>query len=106
MSVQTETEAEKMRRVPGIVFADGPTGRRARIAGTGIEVFDVIPVYKDTGNSWEALKAAFHWLSDDQLRAAVAYYEAYLEEIDARLAREEMLTSEYVWAKYPFMKPH
>ena len=29
------TEALKMRRCPGIDFADGPTGRRARIAGTG-----------------------------------------------------------------------
>ena len=45
MSVQTETEAEKMRRVPGIVFADGPTGRRARITGTGIDVFELISGY-------------------------------------------------------------
>ena len=28
------TEAIKMRRCPGIVFADGVSGRRARIAGT------------------------------------------------------------------------
>ena len=28
------TEAIKMRRVPGIVFADGATGRRARVGGT------------------------------------------------------------------------
>ena len=26
-------EAIKMRKCPGIAFADGPTGRRARIAG-------------------------------------------------------------------------
>ncbi len=31
-------EAVKMRRCPGIVFADGPSGRRARVAGTGLEV--------------------------------------------------------------------
>ena len=35
-------EAIKMRRCPGIVFADGVSGRRARIAGTGLEVWEVI----------------------------------------------------------------
>jgi len=29
------TEAVKMRRCPGITFADGPAGRRAKIAGSG-----------------------------------------------------------------------
>ena len=32
-------EAAKMRRCPGVVFADGPSGRRARVEGTGIEVW-------------------------------------------------------------------
>jgi hypothetical protein len=36
------TEAEKMRRVPGIAFADGTSGRVPRIAGTGLEVFKSI----------------------------------------------------------------
>ena len=31
-------EAVKMRRCPGITFADGPTGRCAKIAGTGIGI--------------------------------------------------------------------
>jgi hypothetical protein len=35
-------EAVKMRRCPGIIFADGVTGRRARIAGTGLEVWEII----------------------------------------------------------------
>lgn len=34
------TEAIKMRRCPGIVFADGVSGRKARIAGIGLEVWD------------------------------------------------------------------
>ncbi len=39
-------EALKMHRCPGIVFSEGVSGRRARIAGTGIEVWEVIASYK------------------------------------------------------------
>lgn len=106
MSVQSEIETKKMRRVPGIVFADGVAGRRARIAGTGIEVFEVIGSYKSVGDDWEALREAYHWLTEDQLRAALVYYEAYPDEIEERLAREDSLTPERVWAAHPFMKPN
>ena len=34
-------EAVKMRRCPGVTFADGPTGRRAKIAGTGIDIWEL-----------------------------------------------------------------
>jgi uncharacterized protein (DUF433 family) len=98
-------EAVKMRRIPGIVFADGPTGRRARIAGTGLEVFEIIDQYLAVEKSWEGLQQCFDWLNERQLRAALAYYEAYPEEIDERLAREEALTEEAIYAAYPFMKP-
>ncbi|MGI8552778.1 MAG: hypothetical protein ACR2PL_18615 [Dehalococcoidia bacterium] len=43
-------EAAKLRRVPGIVYADGPAGRRARVAGSGIEVFEVIRTYHRVDN--------------------------------------------------------
>ena len=33
-------EAVRMQRCPGIIFTEGTTGRRARIAGTGIEVWE------------------------------------------------------------------
>jgi uncharacterized protein (DUF433 family) len=98
-------EAVKMRRIPGIVFADGPTGRRARIAGTGIDVYSLIRDYRDMGEDWESLRQAFHWLSEHQLRAALAYAEAYPEEIEERLREEKTWNPERVWATYPFMKP-
>jgi hypothetical protein len=34
-------EAVRMRRVPAIVFMDGPVGRSASIARTGLNVWDV-----------------------------------------------------------------
>src|SRR5690349_4071674 len=42
MANELLTEALKMRRCPGILFVEGPSGRRARIAGTGVEVWEVV----------------------------------------------------------------
>ena len=99
------TEAVKMRRIPGIVFADGPAGRRARIAGTGIDVFEVVRDHRAMGADWAKVRQAYHWLDERQLRAALAYAEAYPEEIAARLAAEERWTPERVWRTYPFTRP-
>ena len=78
-----------MRRVPGIVFADGSFERVPRLAGTGIEVFEVVSAYKGVGKDWEGLKQALSFLSDDQLKAALHYYREYTDEVDARLAKED-----------------
>ena len=82
-------EVKKMRRVPGIVFADGAFGRVPRVAGTGIEVFEVIQRYEGFGRSWDRLAESFDWLKPEQLRAALTYYEAYPDEVNARLDREK-----------------
>lgn len=99
------SEAVKMRRIPGIVFADSPAGRVARVAGTGLEVFEIIRSYRDMGKEWERLKGAYHWLSEVQLRAALAYAQAYPEEIDERLREEERWGPDEVKARYPFTAP-
>jgi uncharacterized protein (DUF433 family) len=99
-------EGIKMRRIPGVLFADSPSGGRvARIAGTGLEVFEVVQAYRSVENSWARLKEAFHWLSDTQLRAALAYAEAYPDEIEERIRRDEQWTAEAAWKRYPFMSP-
>ena len=53
-------ESVKMRRCPGIVFADGPTGRRARLAGTGLDVWEGIAIYQSLDRDRERLQAAYH----------------------------------------------
>jgi len=64
-------ESNKMRRIPGILFVDSPSGGRvARVAGTGLEVFEIVQAHRSVENSWQRLKESFHWLSDTQLRAA------------------------------------
>jgi uncharacterized protein (DUF433 family) len=84
---------------------DGPAGRRAVIAGTGLDVWEIIDTWRAEGGDFESLKANFPWLEDSQLRAALGYYELYPSEIDERLAREEELTPEKVWKEFPFLKP-
>ncbi len=98
-------EAVRMRRVPGIVFMEGPAGRRASIAGTGLDVWEVIAAFKDVDEDRERLKASYEWLSDRQLSAVLAYYELYRGEIDARLEEEERWTPEKLYGEFPFLRP-
>lgn len=85
-------EALKMRSCPGIIFAEGVTGRRARIAGTGVEVWEVIYEYQIVGKDPEALKKALPHLPERQLIAALNYYRAYPEEINELIKSNEAIT--------------
>lgn len=90
------TEAVRMRRVPGIVFGDGPAGRRAVVAGSGIDVWEVIATWQEGSRNFEELRQNYDWLSEAQLRAALRYFELYPVEIEARLQRERQWTPETI----------
>lgn len=77
-------EALKLREFPGITFTDGPTGRRARLIG-GIDVWEVLEPYVLAGHDWRTLRDSYPFLDEATLRLAVRYYEAYPQEIDARI---------------------
>ena len=96
-------EAVKMRRCPGITFADGPTGRRARIAGTGIDIWEFIATFKGLDENYEKLKETYHWLSDQQIRSALSYYALYPDDIEERITRNEDITQEQVIKRFPFL---
>jgi uncharacterized protein (DUF433 family) len=96
-------EAVKLRRCPGITFADGPTGRRARIAGTGIEVWELVATFKGLEEDYEKLKEAYHWLGEQQIRAALSFYALYPKEIDTRIASNEEMTEDKVRKRFPFL---
>jgi uncharacterized protein (DUF433 family) len=96
-------EAVKMKNCPGIIFADGPTGRRARIAGTGIDVWEFIATFKGVNENYDEIKRAYDWLSENQLRSALSYYALYPEEIGDRLDRNQELTLEKVVKRFPFL---
>jgi uncharacterized protein (DUF433 family) len=105
MTTELLEEAIRMRRVPGIAFVDGPAGRRAVIGGTGLDVWEVIATWWSGDRRYDFLQQSYTWLSDAQLRAALAYYEVYPREIDGRLEREAQWTPERVWQELPFSRP-
>lgn len=98
-------ESVKMRRVPGILFVDSARGRVAQIAGTGLAVFEVAKAYREVVGDWERLKAAYHWLAERQLRSALAYADAYPDEIERQLAEDAEATADEIWRRHPFTRP-
>jgi uncharacterized protein (DUF433 family) len=102
-SIRLPEEAVKMRRCPGVAFADGPTGRRARIAGTGIQFWEFIATFKGLGENYNQLKETYHWLSDQQIRSALSFYALYPDEIDEKITRNEDITQEQVIKRFPFL---
>lgn len=97
-------EAIRMSRAPGIVFVDGRDGRRAAVAFSGMEVWEIIRFWKARDRNWEVFRSEFEDFTEPQLRAALSYYALYPEEIDARLEREEYWTPERVAAELPFTR--
>lgn len=98
-------EALRMSRAPGVVFVEGRGGRRAAVAHSGLELWEIIATWKEGEESWDTLCGAYPELSELQLRSAVNYYRLYPEEIDRRLARDASWTPERVAADMPFTRP-
>lgn len=96
------TEAVRMRRVPGIVFVDSRTGRRPVVAGTGLDVWEVVAAWRALGEDEARLRHAYDWVTAPQLRAALNYYAIYPEEIDGRIEVEEAWTADRVRRELPF----
>ena len=81
-------EGLRMEDHPGIVFKDGPTGRRAALV-MGPDVWEVVKTLKETGPAQEqAIAGAMFWgnLSRAQVEVAIRYYGDFPEEVDARIA--------------------
>ncbi len=73
---------------PLIRFADGPTGRRAALVGSGLDVWEVIDTVRQNDNDPEEA-AAYLEIAPRLVQAAVVYYGEYREEIDAEIALNE-----------------
>ena len=84
-------EGLRMEAHPGIVFRDGPAGRRAALA-TGPDVWQVVPLLKGLEGSLDERIAAIAeqlWLTERQVRAVSRYYAEYTAEIDAEIAEND-----------------
>ncbi len=83
---------------PLIRFVDGPAGRRPRLQGTGLDVWEVVSVVRDNDGN-ERAAAEYLGVSLGLVQAAVAYYGACRDEIDEwiELNARESETAHAVW---------
>lgn len=88
---------------PGIVFRDGPTGRRAGLVG-GPDVWEVIGALQggdDEGDAAVVSTAESLRLTAAQVRTAVRYYAEYPGDVDERIRslHENADAAEAVWRR-------
>jgi uncharacterized protein (DUF433 family) len=97
-------EAERMRRVPGIYFGEESDGRRAKVSGTGIDVWEIVRDWQAWGSDFDELCHGKDWLAPEQLRAALNYYALFSEEID-RYIWVDAKTAEILEKYTPLVPP-
>lgn len=86
-------EGLRMDEHPLVRFAEGPAGRRARLVGTGKDVWEVIAAVRDNGGD-AAETARYLEMPLGLVQAAVAYYGAYPDEIDQWIDLNEQEAAE------------
>jgi uncharacterized protein (DUF433 family) len=74
-------EGLRLEEHPLIAFRQGAAGRRASIAGTRLDVWQVIDTLRASSNS-VAETAAYLDISESCVRAAVRYYAAFTDEVE------------------------
>ena len=92
-------EALRMRQCPGIYFAGEPSGRTAKIGGTGLGVWEVVRDFSRDQNAGR-IRKAFPQLSQAQVTAALMYYSRYRDEIQAKIDANAALTPESIDRQY------
>jgi hypothetical protein len=90
-------EGLRSREHPGIVFRDGPSGRRAALVA-GPDVWEVIAAIRasDAKDEKQAitLVAAEMTLSSAQVQLALEYYGSFPVEVDAQVSENERAATE------------
>jgi uncharacterized protein (DUF433 family) len=91
-------EGVKMDEHPEIAFREGALGRRASLAGTRLDVWQVIETVRNSGNSLQEA-AEYLGLSPMRVQAAVNYYADYRDEVDEIAERERAVSerAEATW---------
>jgi hypothetical protein len=96
-------EGLRMEEHPGIVFRDGPSGRRAALS-TGPDVWELVRFVKGLrtrGASTVNKAARTLLLTPQQVETALGYYADFPREIDdrIRLDEEEAERAEASWRR-------
>jgi uncharacterized protein (DUF433 family) len=86
-------EGLRMDEHPLVRFAEGPAGRRARLVGTGKDIWEVIAAVRD--NDGDAAETARYLeIPLGLVQAAITYYGAYADEIDQWIEANEQEAAE------------
>ncbi len=96
LAEQLIDEGLRLEAHPSVVFRSGPTGRRSVLAG-GPEVVDVIGaiVGGDVPTAQRRARASeLLGITEAQVDAALGYYAAFTDEIDAALAERARAAEE------------
>jgi len=96
-------EGLRMEAHPGIVFRDGPVGRRPAVMG-GPDVWEVARVIRDVAERGEPLidtVVELTGLMPHQVQAALGYYTEHREDIDEWIQRvdDEAERAEAAWLR-------
>ncbi|MBI4277517.1 MAG: CopG family transcriptional regulator [Armatimonadetes bacterium] len=83
-------------RYPGITFVEGPAGIRAHLAGTGLDVWEVVMVHRARGGNEKATLRHLPTLNRRRLRLGLAYAREFAGEIKSIL--DENARAPEAWA--------
>lgn len=73
---------------PLVRFVNGPSGPRAAIIGTGLDVWEIIATLRDNDND-VAEAASYLSVPRDVIDAAVNYYGKFPDQIDSEIAANQ-----------------
>jgi uncharacterized protein (DUF433 family) len=93
-------EAVRTRRFPGIAFRGDDARRRPWVIGSGLDVWEIIHMLEDFGSIQRLVKET--QLNERQVRLALAYRDAYPEEITDAIAENRRPVDDWL-ELYPFV---
>jgi hypothetical protein len=93
-------ETARTRRFPGIGFRGDDAARRAWVIGSGLDVWELVHMLEDLG-SVERLVDETH-LTERQIRLALAYRDAFPDEIGDAIVDNRRPTQE-LKVLFPFI---
>jgi hypothetical protein len=94
-------EGLRMAEHPGVVFKEGPSGRRAAVA-FGPDVWEIVKALREIDERGDAAVAAVAELlalPEAKVRLAMHYYAAYRSEVDAEIDEADRISqaAEEAW---------
>jgi uncharacterized protein (DUF433 family) len=93
-------EGLRMAEHPGIVFRDGPAGRRPGLAGHRLDVWEIVETVQHEGGDFQAA-ATYLGISPALVVTVLNYYLDYKDDVDKWIEwnRESAAEAEATWLR-------